>query len=134
VSKKTAARWQKNHPEEWKAYSLEYRIKNKAKAIAYGLEYRRQAKLDAIRHYSNGSMVCHCCGESEVDFLNIDHIHGGGTKERKVHKRGGSSFAVYLRTRGFPSGFRILCYNCNCALAHFSVCPHERKRNVALVQ
>ncbi len=27
---------------------------------------------------------------------------------------------------GYPTGFRVLCHNCNCALAYYGSCPHER--------
>lgn len=125
--------WARKNRDKYAKYMRQYRLSRLPELKAYGEAYRRAAKLDAIRHYSKGAMRCACCGESEIGFLNIDHMNGGGTKERKTTGRGGSSFAIYLRKRGFPPGYRILCYNCNCALAHFKVCPHERTRNVAVV-
>ena len=133
MSRESGKTWVQRNPERHRAYQKAFRLANRDKALAYGLKYRRAAKIDAIRHYSNGSMCCACCGEAEIDFLNIDHMNGGGTQERKRQGRGGNSFAIYLRKRGFPSGYRILCYNCNCALAHFKICPHERTKNVAIV-
>ena len=40
-------------------------------------------RLRVLRHYSGGSMQCACCGETEVDFLGIDHIDGDGAQHRR---------------------------------------------------
>ena len=65
---------------------------------------------------------CACCGETEFAFLVIDHINGGGTEHRRaVHGK------VYseLRRRGFPPGYRVLCWNCNWAYRLYGNCPHQ---------
>ena len=126
--------WIERNKAKYAKYMKSYREKHSKRLSENGIVHRRKAKLDAVRHYSNGSMVCKCCGESEIDFLTIDHVNGGGTKERKSTGRGGQSFAIWLRKQGYPKGFQILCYNCNCAKAFCKVCPHERIKNVALVQ
>ena len=65
---------------------------------------------------------CACCGEREPCFLTLDHINGGGTAHRKtIH---GKVYAE-LRRRGFPSGYRILCWNCNWAHRLYGSCPHK---------
>ena len=53
---------------------------------------------------------CASCGESIQEFLQIDHINGGGRK----HKRSLSmNFYAWLVKNNFPKGFQILCANCN---------------------
>jgi len=73
-------------------------------------EYQRDTRLRVLRHYSGGSMQCACCGESEVDFLGIDHIDGDGAQ----HRREVRPSAIYrsLIKLHFPSGIQILCHNC----------------------
>lgn len=89
-------------------------------------EYQRSARIDAIRHYSGGSMACACCGEARIEFLAIDHVHGGGNRHRR--EKGVSYLATWLKSRGFPAGFQILCHNCNFAKSAYGHCPHAHDR------
>lgn len=93
-------------------------------------KYRREVKLAALRHYSSGDPKCSCCGETETDFLTIDHIAGGGNKHRKEV---GGIFTIWLRKQGYPEGYRVLCFNCNIARGLFGTCPHERLKPQPLV-
>ena len=97
------------------------------RAVRAEITRRSNAKLknEIFEHYSNGLMKCSCCGESQPKFLTLDHIGGGGREHREQL---GSPAMVYrdLRTRNFPPGFRILCYNCNCGRSQNNgICPHE---------
>ena len=59
---------------------------------------------------------CEFCGEDNPHFLTIDHINGRGAKDRKMI---GGSYKFYkkLRDENYPrDNYRLLCYNCNCAL------------------
>lgn len=84
-------------------------------------------KVEVFSHYGN---VCHCCGERNLKFLTIDHINNDGSIHRKTlckNPRGGSGFRLWkwIRDNSYPPGFRLLCWNCNCARAHNGgVCPH----------
>ncbi len=74
-----------------------------------------------------GGYRCACCGEREPKFLSIDHINGGGQKHRKVI--GGGNFYTWLRKYNFPSGFQVLCHNCNLGRSlNGGICPHQTKR------
>ena len=67
---------------------------------------------------------CACCGETTREFLTIDHIEGGGGKHRKSLQ--GTYFYRWLKNAGFPKDkFQLLCYNCNCSMAHRGYCPHK---------
>jgi len=58
---------------------------------------------------------CQFCGETNIDVLTIDHVNGGGRRHlRSIGRKAGSSFYRWLRDNGFPNGFRVLCFNCNC--------------------
>ena len=112
--------------EKWKEYLKRYRQdpRHRERARIYGKQYRVIAKMAAFSHYGGNPPQCACCGEKTMGFLTLDHINGGGRKERKMLCRGGVSLAIFLRKRGYPAGYRVLCYNCNCALAFLKVCPH----------
>lgn len=70
-------------------------------------------------------MACVCCNESHIEFLALDHIHGGGTKERKTS--GTNMLYRRLRREGFPQGnYRTLCFNCNWSYGIHGYCPHKR--------
>ena len=69
---------------------------------------------------------CSCCGESERAFLCIDHINGGGAKEQR--EMGRKKMFQAAVAEGPASGrYRILCRNCNAAMAELGYCPHSRK-------
>ena len=75
---------------------------------------RRQIREAVIRHYGG---CCITCGVTELPFLNIDHIDGGGRQHRKAI---GPHLTAWLVRSGFPPGFQILCWNCN-HLKHLAV-------------
>jgi hypothetical protein len=83
----------------------------------------KHQRLRAEVFVGYGGPVCACCGEDTPEFLEIDHIDGGGTKHRK--EIGGRLYA-WLRRNGFPPGFQVLCANCNVAKGRYGVCPHRR--------
>lgn len=90
------------------------------------LKLRRKFKV--MSHYSRGVPRCACCGESELAFLSIDHINGGGAKD----KREGVALWTSLINSGFPSGFQVLCMNCNWAKYANGQCPHQWPRTGVL--
>lgn len=80
-------------------------------------------KIKVLTHYSNGSLKCRCCSVSELYFLALDHVNGGGTKHRKAV----SNIYRKLCKQGFPPGYHVLCFNCNTG-RYFNggVCPHKK--------
>jgi len=85
--------------------------------------YRRKLKLMILSHYGGR---CTCCGETNLDVLTIDHINNDGAEHRRESKCGyGSVFYKWLRDCHFPSGFQVLCFNCNSGrVVNGGVCPH----------
>lgn len=72
----------------------------------------KEVRTEALHAYSKTSTPsCECCGEHELMFLALDHVNGGGSKQRK--ETGGGGFWGWLRKNNYPPGFRILCHNCN---------------------
>lgn len=69
---------------------------------------------------------CACCGETERDFFEIDHVHGGGAKHFHSHSSPTGVYREIVRA-GFPADYRILCANCNRGRQrNGGVCPHEQ--------
>lgn len=116
---------------EWKAKRLaEDAIKwpalwNRRERIA-----KRKARIECFQAYGNR---CACCGETQREFLSIDHIHGGGTKARQNGFPAGTRLYARLRTLGYPADFRLLCHNCNQAIGFHGACPHEGRRQTHAV-
>jgi hypothetical protein len=61
------------------------------------------------------------------EFLQIDHVNNDGAEHRKQLGRGGSRLYQWLRKHNFPTGFQVLCANCNRGKALLGVCPHQLK-------
>jgi hypothetical protein len=91
-------------------------------------ELKRSYRLRVLEHYSEGTPKCSCCGETELVFLAVDHIDGGG---RKHHQEVGTSgeFSKWIIDNGFPDNLRVLCHNCNMGFARLGYCPHNPPAN-----
>ncbi len=70
-----------------------------------------------------GGAVCACCGETNVGFLTLDHMNGGGKQDRK---QAPGYFYQELKRRRFPSGYQVLCMNCNWGRRLTGRCPHKK--------
>jgi hypothetical protein len=78
-------------------------------------------KNEVFEHYGG---KCSCCGEANSVFLTIDHTKDDGAAHRKA--KGTSGVFRDIRRRGYPSDYRILCYNCNNGRRiNGGICPHE---------
>jgi len=96
---------------------------DKYKDDDFSLPYPKRLRLRVLNHYSNGTLQCKCCGEKIYEFLCLDHIKGGGNKERK--KTGyGPKLYLWLIKNDFPIGYQVLCHNCNLAKGFYGKCPH----------
>lgn len=102
-----------------------WRLQNHEKDKQRSKSYKRRRRERVLAHYGG---KCVCCNEERYEFLTIDHINGGGRKHRREV---GEHICRWLEKNGFPEGFRVLCYNCNCARGQHGYCPHEQNRSVA---
>jgi hypothetical protein len=75
--------------------------------------------------------VCACCGESNTKFLSIDHINNDGASHRRsLGLKNGSGLYKWLKKEKYPSGFQILCFNCNLGKQiNGGMCPHVELEN-----
>jgi len=74
--------------------------------------------LDAFAAY--GGSFCACCGEDHYEFLCIDHVDNNGA----AHRKKVGDVLSWLSKNGYPSGFQVLCINCNFAKGHLGECSH----------
>jgi len=108
-----------------------WRIKNIEHARQRERRRRLEIKLEAFSAYGG---CCACCGVDDHEFLAIDHINGGGNKQRKADSSNGGIGLYYkLKATGYPQGYRVLCHNCNVAIGLWKRCPHEIKRQATLL-
>lgn len=84
---------------------------------------RVDARIKEAVFQAYGGFICACCGETEKTFLSIDHIHNDGAEHRR--QIGTGNVYRWLRDNGFPSGFQVLCMNCQWGRKLRGVCPHQ---------
>lgn len=101
--------------------SMMFRSKNSS----YSRNYMKTIVIEALNHY--GGQICNCCGEKNTYFLSIDHINNNGADHRReIGCVTGKNLARWLKKIGWPSGYQIMCFNCNCGRAkNKGVCPHN---------
>jgi len=100
-----------------------HRIKNNDR------ERERYAKWRAEALAAYGAR-CVCCGETEPLFLEFDHINNDGAKHRKLIGTSAKALIKWLRDHNYPSGFQILCANCNQGKKrNGGICPHSQKKD-----
>lgn len=83
---------------------------------------RLRLRIETLGAYGD---QCACCGESDLQVLNLDHIYGGGNAERRSVGGGSSSLYQNLKRRCWPEGHRVLCLACNKAFHWLGNCPHQ---------
>lgn len=115
--------------------SERWRKANKALVSKRIRAKQKLLRMEVLRHYCGGEPHCQCpgCDIKRIEFLTLDHIRNNGAAHRreiaKKHGRNAGSGTVFLwiKRNGFPPGFQVLCYNCNCGKQYSGKgkCPHE---------
>jgi hypothetical protein len=115
--------WAKQNPDKTKAWRRKFYLKNHEKMKEISREHRRRVNMEAYKVY--GGAFCACCGETIIGFLTIDHINGVTREERKIQTKG-RNVCQWLKNKGYPPGYQVLCFNCNLGRAkNKGVCPHK---------
>lgn len=131
LSRERSKRWRERHP----TYSKDYYANNKEKLRSYMNSWKREnrisgdgakresnerlrLKCEVMSHYSSTETLrCAMCGIEDVRILCIDHISGNGAEQRRtvngVPRSLGAPFYRWLRRNNYPTGYQILCLNCN---------------------
>lgn len=98
------------------------------KARDSGKAKQNRLDLKKLVFESYGGAFCNCCGETHDAFLALDHIHENSKEFAEVNNAPRRGYGLYgwLKRNGFPSGFQVLCYNCNNAKhKNGGICPHQ---------
>ena len=104
-------------PHNKEVFEKEFEAKHKTASS----KSKWKLRLNVIEGYDG---KCELCGEDNPHFLTIDHIHGRQTEEEKELR--GSALYRKLRDSNYPKdNYRLLCYNCNCALGHGRITEEE---------
>lgn len=131
TSKEYQKEWRKNNPEKVKKSLKKYREKNReiciARTVKANQSIRKRSREIVLNHYGGTPPKCMCCSEKEKLFLSIDHIDGGGRQHRKkVTNNTSGGLSGWLIKNEFPSGFQVLCMNCNWGkFMNNGQCPHK---------
>lgn len=105
LSHKGQIAWNKGKKMEYKPRKSKFGIRPSPKEY---LQYIRNSVLEAL------GGKCIKCGFIDKRALQIDHINGGGSKERKTREYKGSFHSNVLRSfLNKENKYQLLCANCN---------------------
>jgi hypothetical protein len=115
-------KWALENREAFREMQRRYDAKNRDMNNKKGRDRIAKNRSLIIQGYGG---KCVCCEETRREFLALDHIHGGGGKERAE-----GLTTQHLCTRlirdNFPRDkYRLLCHNCNQARGAYGYCPHS---------
>lgn len=102
------------------SYIKDYVNKNREKHNKSIVKYRTNKRNTVLSFYGG---VCNCCGEARREFLCIDHVDG---LNKKSLTDSGDKLVNRLVRENFPTGYAILCHNCNMSLGFYGYCPHNK--------
>jgi len=125
-------KWRKEHAEDQRKYNREYTRKWRAlhpeakirrnesgrkynqehreEKRLYAQKYRKKLRLDIINLLGS---KCMKCGFNDIRALQIDHINGGGTRDRKAKARGRYFIDIKESIMKKENEYQLLCANCN---------------------
>ena len=87
---------------------------------------KRSSRIQKVKFLNMYGTQCSCCGETEFEFLSLDHIHGNGGKHRE--ETGTSKLYRLVIKEYRPDLYRVLCFNCNrSAYLGKGICIHKRQ-------
>jgi len=89
--------------------SKEYQKQNRERINKRSVELRRKKRIDLINLYGG---KCIRCGFNDWRALQIDHINGGGKKEKATFK-GYKDYYKMLKQERNSGKYQLLCANCN---------------------
>ena len=113
--------WRKGNSDSVKEYRKQYRTDNREainrKRRDYYTTNRKRVRSVATQRISNlkeelysvFGNKCVKCGFGDKRALQLDHIEGGGTQERRTK----TATQVWRNAINHPQHYQMLCANCN---------------------
>lgn len=88
-------------------------------------DHQKRLRKEVISAYG---AFCKCCGETNFEFLVLDHVNNDGASHRKSLGGRNKSGAVlsWAKKNSFPDSLQVLCANCNMAKQYSGGCPHKK--------
>lgn len=116
--KSYSAAYRKTHAERLRIINRAWKIANAERVRSLNKEERARLKMDVFIAYSKGKPISCCeCGYADLRALDIDHMNDDGAAKRRGlfgdRLSAGTTYYRWLRKNGYPSGYQILCRNCN---------------------
>ncbi len=90
---------------------VKYRQAHKVEAANKQFQKQLQLKVEVLTYYGNSRCACVRCRFDDIRALSIDHINGGGNKQRQKENVGSNPYR-WLKKKNFPAGYQTLCMNC----------------------
>jgi hypothetical protein len=107
--KDDARNYYKTHRKKCLKRVKKYTMKNHMPILEYVRKWRHKLKVEVFTHYSP-KIKCVRCGYADLRALSIDHINNDGYKHRKTVAA--PYLYAWLKRNNYPSGFQVLCMNC----------------------
>ena len=104
-----------------RVYQKRYRELHREERNKRKKEYHQELKRKVVEMYGGR---CACCGETQLEFLTVDHIEGRTEEERKSRVSGSKLYGQLIKKK--DPNIQILCWNCNCAKGFSGECPHAK--------
>ena len=92
--------------EERREYHRNHYAKNRGRIKVMASNKQQRRKKEAIEGYGG---KCLQCGETELEFLTLDHVEDDGYS----HRVGKNNMYIWARANGFPPVLQCLCFTCN---------------------
>lgn len=91
-----------------KTYYQQYYESNRTKRIRDSRTYHKNTRRALITLLGG---KCKQCGFTDIRALQIDHVNGGGAKEKRMTK----NFYNYMLNKAINGSkdYQVLCANCN---------------------
>ena len=105
--------WRKKNPEKMKILRKKYKMTHREKIKQLQKAHYERVKRQLFDLWGN---KCKRCGFSDKRALQIDHIKGGGTQERREKKitTSQSFWAIVIKSvLEKENKYQLLCANCN---------------------
>lgn len=126
-------KWREDNRDLKNSRNREYYYENKKlisdkMKVYYKETYKQKLAELRLRLIQGYGSKCNCCGESMIEFLDLDHVNNDGHIDRKQF----SWTAMYKKViaENFPPQYQILCSNCNQGKRRNNgICPHKKACN-----
>jgi hypothetical protein len=105
-------RWKKKNPDKVKQHKrndyLRMDLERRNRIRRYNLERAQQLRRELLAALGDR---CVRCGFGDWRALQVDHVNGGGSRERATLNLNRTSYYQKILSR--PERYQLLCANCN---------------------